>query len=115
MPGGPRRRIAIDALTPGASLRSGGSGMRPYFTSLVPALSAASPEVKWIVFESAHFPLHELEGVPRVSRITCPRVPLNRAARVVYQDTIYPLLLRRARPDAVLGTCNVMPLGSPRP
>jgi glycosyltransferase involved in cell wall biosynthesis len=60
-------------------------------------------------------PLHELDGSANVRRVVCPAVPANRSARTVYQNSVYPLVLRRAGLDAVLGTCNVMPLASPRP
>jgi glycosyltransferase involved in cell wall biosynthesis len=108
-------KIAIDAITPGASLDSRAGGMRMYLTALTAKMSEQEPGVEFVVLESRQFPLTELEGLPNVTRLVCPGVPRSRAGRVIYQNSALPIYLRGLRADAFLATCNVLPLGCPLP
>jgi glycosyltransferase involved in cell wall biosynthesis len=108
-------RVGIDAVTPGASLEEAVAGMRQYLIALISAMSAKDAANQFVVFESAHTPLGELDRLSNVLRVVCPGVPRLRSARVVYQNTAFPLLLRRYALDTMLGTCNVIPIGNPRP
>ena len=108
-------RIAIDAVTPGASLEPTVAGMRHYVVALVSAMSALDTSNEFLVFEGARAPLKELDELPNVRRITCRGILRNRAARVLYQNIALPMMLRRHHVDVTLGTCNVIPIGSPRP
>jgi glycosyltransferase involved in cell wall biosynthesis len=108
-------RIAIDAITPGASLDSRAGGMRMYLTTLTAKMSEQEPTVEFVVLESRQFPLGELDGIPNVTRVVCPGVPGSRAGRVIYQNSALPIYLRGLHADALLATCNVLPLGCPLP
>jgi glycosyltransferase involved in cell wall biosynthesis len=108
-------RIAIDAITPGASLDPQAGGMRMYLTALTAKMSEQEPGVEFVLLESRQFPLAELEGLPNVTRVVCPGVPGSRAGRVLYQNSALPLYMRTLRADAYLATCNVLPLGCPVP
>jgi glycosyltransferase involved in cell wall biosynthesis len=112
---GGRLRIAIDAITPGASLDSQAGGMRMYLTTLTTTMSQQEPGVDFIVLESRQFPLAELDGISNVTRVVCPGVPGSRAGRVIYQNSALPIYLRVLHLDALLATCNVLPLGCPVP
>jgi glycosyltransferase involved in cell wall biosynthesis len=106
-------RIGIDAVTPGASLRPGAGGMRMYITTLSREMAAAEPASEFVLFESPHEPLPELDGIANLRRVVCNGVPASRALRVAYQNSIYPMLLHRARPAVLLATCNAYPAGAP--
>jgi glycosyltransferase involved in cell wall biosynthesis len=108
-------KIAIDAITPGASLRAGAGGMRLYLTSLTKKMSEQEPTVRFVVMESGRFPLAELDGLPNVTRVVCPGVPSSRVGRIIYQNSALPIYLRTLSVDALLATCNVLPLGCPVP
>jgi glycosyltransferase involved in cell wall biosynthesis len=108
-------RVGIDAVTPGASLQAAVSGMRHYICALVSSMSALDRSVEYVVFERAQAHLHELEGLPNVSFVSCLGLPSHRLARVAYQNSALPLVLRRHHLDITLGTCNVVPVGCPEP
>jgi glycosyltransferase involved in cell wall biosynthesis len=86
-----------------------------YLIALTAKMSELERGVEFIVLESRQFPLPELEGISNVARVTCPGVPKSRFGRVIYQNSAFPLYLRRLRADALLATCNVLPLGCPLP
>ena len=108
-------RLAIDAITPGASLDSSAGGMRMYLTTLIRKMGELGQGLELLVLESRQFPLSELDGLPGVTRIECPHVPPSRYARIVYQNTILPMFLRSLKSDVLLATCNVLPVGCPVP
>jgi glycosyltransferase involved in cell wall biosynthesis len=78
-------------------------------------MSKQEPTAEFVVLESRQFPLAELKGLPNVTRVVCPGVPASRAGRVIYQNSALPLYLRALRVDALLATCNVLPVGCPVP
>jgi glycosyltransferase involved in cell wall biosynthesis len=82
-----------------------------YLTTLTTKMSKQEPAVRFVVLESRQFPLGELEGLPNVTRVVCRGLPVSRAGRIFYQNSVLPLYLRTLRPDAFLATCNVLPLG----
>ncbi len=108
-------RIGIDAITPGSSLRSSAGGMRMYITTLTREIARHDPNVELVVFDSKALPLHELDDLPQVRRVSLRGVPEQRAGRILYQNSIYPLLLARRRLDVLLATCNVVPIGCRMP
>lgn len=108
-------RIAVDAVTAGASLDANAGGMRMTLTSLVASMAKIAPDNDYLVFEPDFASLTELDGIPGVRRVRCHKVPRSAGIRVLYQSTIYPVLLRGARPDVLLCTCNVLPPLSPLP
>jgi glycosyltransferase involved in cell wall biosynthesis len=84
--------------------------MRIYITGLVAAMASIDPASEFVVFESRYIDLHELNGIPNVRRRRCFGVPRHRSARVIYQNTMYPALLKAAKLDTFLATANVLPL-----
>src|SRR5216683_1165700 len=111
----PRLKIAIDAITPGASLDEKAGGMRMYVATLTAEMGKHEPTVDFIVLESPQFPLDELEARPNVRRVVCKGIPVNRIGRVVYQNSALPVYLRLVKADVLLATCNVLPFGCPAP
>jgi glycosyltransferase involved in cell wall biosynthesis len=89
--------------------------MRMYVTTLTKMMSAQQPNVEFVILESERFPLAELSGLPNVNRIVLPGVPAIRVARIMYQNSFLPILISRLHIDALLATCNVLPLGCPTP
>jgi glycosyltransferase involved in cell wall biosynthesis len=108
-------KIGIDALTVGESLLPAASGMRIYVTGLVAAMAEVSPADEIVVFEAPYVDLHELSGIPNVHRVRCVAAPRHRGARVLYQNTVFPLIVNAARLDVFLATANVLPIGLDRP
>ncbi len=84
-----------------------------YITTLSREMAAAEPASEFVLFESPHAPLPELDGIANLRRVVCRGVPASRALRVAYQNTVYPAVLRRAKPTVLLATCNVYPAGAP--
>ena len=86
-----------------------------YLTAITKRMSKLEPRCEFVVVESRQFPLPELDGLVNVVRVQSPMTPSGRIARVVYQNTVLPIFLRRAGIDVLLATCNVLPLGCPMP
>jgi glycosyltransferase involved in cell wall biosynthesis len=84
-------------------------------TALAAKMSEQRPEVEFVVLENRHFPLIELNGLPNVTRVVCPGAGIGRSGRVLYQNSVLPLFLRTQGLNALLATCNVLPLGCPVP
>ncbi len=82
-----------------------------YITTLTRKMSEFAPRLEIYVLESRQFPLPELDGLSNVRRVECPHVPTSRGARIVYQNTVLPVFLRSLGIDALLATCNILPLG----
>jgi glycosyltransferase involved in cell wall biosynthesis len=108
-------RFGIDAITPGLSLAPGAGGMRMYLKAIVRGIHDCDDDPELVLFENPKAQLPELRSLPRVRFVSCPFVPRNRAGRVAYQNSVYPLLMRSAPIDALLATCNVRPIGTPVP
>jgi glycosyltransferase involved in cell wall biosynthesis len=108
-------RVGIDAVTPGSSLEVGAGAMRPVMINLITGLGELATDTDFVIFENPRVPLPELASVPHLTRVTCPGVPSGRLLRVLYQNSIYPSLLRRYSLDVFLATCNVLPIMAPRP
>jgi glycosyltransferase involved in cell wall biosynthesis len=107
--------FGVDGITPGLSLAPGAGGMRMYLKAIVGGIQECDDSTQLVLFENPQAPLPELRSLPRVRLIPCPFVPRNRAGRVAYQNSVYPLLMRSERMDAYLATCNVLPIGMPVP
>lgn len=110
-----RLRFGVDAVTPGLSLAPGAGGMRMYLNAIVRGMHDCDEDSEWVLFENPRARLSELRSLPRLRVNSCPFVPRNRVGRVAYQNSIYPLLMRSAQIDALLATCNVLPIGTPVP
>jgi len=108
-------RFAVDAVTPGLSLATGAGGMQMYLMAIVRAMHDCDKHTELVLFQNPQVPLSELSTLPRLRVISCPFVPRNRVGRVAYQNSVYPVLMRSARADALLATCNVLPFGTPVP
>jgi len=47
---------------------------------------------------------------PKISAATCTGLPRGRIGRVVYEQTVLPVIVKRLDVDVLLSTCNVKPL-----
>ena len=109
-------RIGIDGVTPGLSITgSSGGGMRMYLTAITTGMHDCDDNAEFILFENPQAPLSELRSLTRLGVTTCPRVPRTRTWRVLYQNSVYPLLMRSSPIQVLLATCNVVPVGTPVP
>ncbi len=86
-----------------------------YLTTIVRAMHDCDEDTEMIVFDNLHASLSELNMPPRVRVTSLPFIPRNRVGRVLYQNTVYPLLMRYSGADALLATCNVVPFGVSMP
>jgi len=86
-----------------------------YITAIARAVHACDGEADLVLFENPRAPIPELQSLEWLRVVSCPGVPRNRVGRIVYQNTIYPLLMRAAHINALLATCNVLPLWTPVP
>jgi glycosyltransferase involved in cell wall biosynthesis len=89
--------------------------MRMYLMAIANAIHDSDEHTELILFESPQAPVPELSLLPRLRIASCPFVPRGRVGRVAYQNSVYPLLMRFARMDVLLATCNVLPIGTPVP
>ena len=85
-----------------------------YITTLSREMAAIEPNSEFVLFESPHAPLPELDGIVNLRRVVCTGVPASRTLRVAYQNSIYPGVLRRENPTVLLATCNAYPAGAPK-
>jgi glycosyltransferase involved in cell wall biosynthesis len=86
-----------------------------YITTLTREMAQQDPNAEFTVFDSDALPLRELDSLDQVRRVSLPAVPRNNAGRILYQNSVYPLLLDRERLDVLLATCNVIPVGCRMP
>lgn len=108
-------RIGIDAISPGSSVFPSAGGMRMYIVTLTREMARQDPDSEFIVFDSASMQLKELDDISNVHRVSLRAVPKRRALRVVYQNSIYPIVLGRNGLNVLLATCNVVPIGCRMP
>ncbi len=109
-------RIGIDNISPGeATSRQGPGGMRAYLQSLLECFALQSPQHQYLLFtpDWADPLLDELP--PNVEVVTLPGVPINRANRIMYQQTAFPAALNRHRLDVFFATATVAPLACRSP
>jgi len=106
-----RQRFGIDAVTPGLSLAPGAGGMRMYLEAIAKGMHDSCDDMDLVLFENPQVALHRLRSLSGLQVRPCLFVPQNRVGRVIYQNTLYSLLIRSARLDALLATCNVLPFG----
>jgi alpha-1,3-rhamnosyl/mannosyltransferase len=86
-----------------------------YLTTLITKMSQQQPEVNFVLLESPQFPLLEVHHLSNVTRIVCRGAAAGRAARIAYQNSALPIILRTLHLNALLATCNVLPIGCPVP
>jgi glycosyltransferase involved in cell wall biosynthesis len=85
-------------------------GTETYAAALLPALEAASPQWRFVVFlnrEAAGWPLPES---PAFERVVCPVNATRRGSRYLFEQTRLPTLLRRHRVQLVHSLGYVGPL-----
>ncbi|NJO06625.1 MAG: glycosyltransferase family 4 protein [Chloroflexaceae bacterium] len=112
--------FGIDCVTPGQAMNpaeKGDGGVRVYLRNVVQQIPRQDKTHTYTVYAAK--PGFELLGHtppgPNVHYYACPGLSTRPAARVVYEQTIYPQILNRAGLDALLSTCNTMPLGAKMP
>jgi glycosyltransferase involved in cell wall biosynthesis len=89
--------------------------MRMYIQAIAGAIHDCDDDTDLTVFENPKAHMFQWRSLRRMRSFSCPLVPSHRVGRVAYQNSIYPLLMRAARIDALLATCNVIPIGTPVP
>lgn len=103
-------RVAVDMISAGSGLGNSAGGMIVYFSGLLRSLCDLDSITELVLLVS---PWNEDVGVPehqKVRQVTCRGLPHRRSGRVVYEQTVLPLLLKRLDIDILLSTCNVKPL-----
>jgi glycosyltransferase involved in cell wall biosynthesis len=103
-------RIAFDAISAGMGLGPGSGAMVVYYRGVLGAL-ARRPDVAEIVVLVQ--PWSGQTGVPdhpKVTVVPCGGLPRNRIGRVAYEQTIFPAIVARRRPDILFSACNTTPL-----
>jgi hypothetical protein len=103
-------RIGIDNITAGQGFGASAGGMVVYIPNLLRAFLEVDATDEYVLFTNRDL----IEFFPfendRLTKVICPAVPLSRLQRVLYEQTVYPALIRHYDIDAFLGTCNVLPL-----
>jgi len=102
-------RIGIDAITPGGAVFFTRGGVLTHLLNLLRALSSVAPQNEYLVFagQAASESVGDLDGVTIVN---CPGVPKSQVGRVVYEQSIYPGLIRKRGVDVFLGMSNILPM-----
>lgn len=106
--------VGIDSITPGNAIKPsqrGDGGVRVYLRNLMQRLPMVDPSVRYTLFLSKHGKEFFGDAASKMQEHLCPGVLRNRIARVIYEQTVYPLILRQSDMDVFLSSCNVMPLG----
>jgi glycosyltransferase involved in cell wall biosynthesis len=86
-----------------------------YLTAIARAIHDYDEDTELVLFENPRAPLTELRVLQRLHVTSCRFVPPGRIGRVLYQNSVYPLIMRLAPVKALLATCNVLPIGTPVP
>jgi len=104
-------RIGIDNVSTGLSTsrRTVGS-MRHLLQDTVTWLKTVAPQHEYVLFQPTWADSLDLENGTRVEVCECRGVPRRRPGRVLYEQTVYPMMIQRAGVDVFLGTNNVLPL-----
>ena len=100
-------RVAIDLL----AVRSW--GMKNYTAGVLPALAALAPASRFLVFLTPEIAALVRDLVPANMEIQTVRVGL--AQRLLWEQTILPIRLRRWRADVLFATFDIAPVLSPCP
>jgi glycosyltransferase involved in cell wall biosynthesis len=110
------RILGLDNISPGLSTGRGCiGGMRTYLQDLVTHLPQVLPNTRVKLFTPSWSPGFDLPSNGSVEVVDCGEVPMGRPGRVWFEQTALPKLMREARIDAWLGTCNTLPLRIPCP
>jgi len=103
-------RIAVDMISAGTGLGSSAGGMVVYFSGLLRSLCELESVAELVLLVSPWNGQTALPDHRKVRVVSCRGLPRNRSARVVYEQTVLPLLVGRLDVDVLLSTCNVKPL-----
>lgn len=97
-------------ISTGSGFHPTAGGMIRYYDGLLRALVDLQSVNDIVAFES---PWNNGLAVPRhnkVELVQCRGLSRNRIARVLYEQTVLPVVTRRRGVDVLLSTCNVRPL-----
>jgi len=97
-------------ISAGTGFGSSAGGMIVYFTGLLRSLCDLDSITELVLLVS---PWNGGIGVPDHPKVrvhTCHGLPHNRIGRVVYEQTVLPMLVKRLDVDILLSTCNVKPI-----
>lgn len=103
-------RIAIDNVTPSGGLGGTMGAIRIYLPNILQALLEMDTENEYVLFTGSGAADLFDSGSTNFRKFVCPGVPRSRLLRVLYEQTIYPSLLKRTRVDVFVGTHNIVPL-----
>jgi len=104
-------RVGIDNISPGeATARNGPGGMRAYLQSLLSEFAKHAPQHHFVV-TTPDWADPLMDKLPdNVEVVSLTNVPVNRAKRIVYQQTALPSALKRQHLDVFFATATVAPL-----
>ena len=83
--------------------------MRMYLERLLGAMDAAAPQHEFLLLTPFWNKDFDFPPTANLRVVPLPFVPKSRWFRVLYEWTVYPFLIRRARGDVFLGLCNTLP------
>jgi glycosyltransferase involved in cell wall biosynthesis len=99
-------RIAINAVA-----MEGGGG-QTYLLNILQALSVASPEDEFLLFVTPKQRSRLSELPPRIRTIVCGSVPAVAPLRLLWEQTVLPVLLHRYAPDLLYAAFNTAALAA---
>ncbi len=103
-------RIGIDNISAGeATSRNAPGGMREYITQLIAEFRRQAPQHQIVVF-APRWADPVADDDAGVETVTLPGVPRAKGARVLYQQTVLPVAIRRAHVDVFFAIATVAPL-----
>src|SRR5262249_51119339 len=85
-------------------------GMRHFLFDLVSCMADMAPNHEFVIFQPVWADDLEITRC-NVKIRQCRGVPLVRLSRVVYEQSVYNLLINRSGVDVFLGCNNTLPLG----
>ena len=103
--------IGIDNVSTGLSTGRGTTGgMRHFPRDTVTWLEKVASQHEYVLFQPAWADPLDLARDTRVQVRECHGVPRQRPGRVLYEQVVYPAVIREAGVDVFLGSNNVIPL-----
>ena len=103
-------RIGVDMVSAGSGFKSGAGGMINYYEGLLSALCEREDVASIVAFVSPSNARLAVPSHPKIEVVICRGLPSSRTGRVIYEQTVLPILASRQTIDVLLCTVNIMPL-----
>jgi len=103
-------RIGVDMVSAGSGFKSGAGGMINYYEGLLSALCEREDVASIVAFVSPSNVRLAVPSHPKIEAVICRGLPSGRTGRVIYEQTVLPILASRQTIDVLLCTVNIMPL-----